>query len=465
MTEALRYFPGDLDEVFTKLSVKRKDVVNVYLIGSRMWGTATHTSDYDIYVVTKGATEARNSHFRLPPGLEVDAVVVGASYFQQRLDFGKLKELSCIWAPEACQLLCTRTFAPASGKVDPKALSSSLAEGYAKDWTRARKLIEGGNLVAGKKVILHCVRAHLLAVEIVEQGKIVDYETAADVVEWLHGVYSKQWQTYVDEFAGRLADMRVTISGNHSKVEAAGTPGEVTTSLTSMSISKSATDAILLGERNTTQGQGLYWFGDASVSTEDDAVHALGSRQIMIRQVSLDANELAVAEVVKELEEATKDAIVSFRLQTVNVAGSGSGGGGRSSSEDGGSKESRRLVPGAPDSKKHAFNNMRSVIALALDRGLSESHNAVVVARGVLKQITDTADEVKQRAAESRSNEVSITNYPSTPHLPFSPTVHSDDIQMSTVAPALLAEEIIVTEKLDGGNCCLYNGEVYVSFV
>ena len=32
---------------------------------------------------------------------------------------------------------------------------------------------------------------------------------------------------------------------------------------------------------------------------------------------------------------------------------------------------------------------------------------------------------------------------------------------MTAVSTALLEEETVVTEKLDGGNCCLHNGEVY----
>jgi len=55
--------------------------------------------------------------------------------------------------------------------------------------------------------------------------------------------------------------------------------------------------------------------------------------------------------------------------------------------------------------------------------------------------------------------------YPSTPHLPFSPCVQQDDIVMQMDSLGILAgpycEEVVVTEKLDGGNCCIYEGVVY----
>lgn len=50
--------------------------------------------------------------------------------------------------------------------------------------------------------------------------------------------------------------------------------------------------------------------------------------------------------------------------------------------------------------------------------------------------------------------------YPSTPHWPWSQTVHSDD-RYHQDPEVFLGREVIITEKLDGGNTCLYGGEVY----
>ncbi len=53
--------------------------------------------------------------------------------------------------------------------------------------------------------------------------------------------------------------------------------------------------------------------------------------------------------------------------------------------------------------------------------------------------------------------------YPSTPHVPFSPSVHADDFvgaDFSAICGSL-GGRVIVTEKLDGGNCCLRDGKVF----
>ena len=53
--------------------------------------------------------------------------------------------------------------------------------------------------------------------------------------------------------------------------------------------------------------------------------------------------------------------------------------------------------------------------------------------------------------------------YPRTVHLPFSRGICPDDIicPVFDATHPLLREEIIITEKLDGGNCSIYRGNVY----
>jgi hypothetical protein len=64
---------------------------------------------------------------------------------------------------------------------------------------------------------------------------------------------------------------------------------------------------------------------------------------------------------------------------------------------------------------------------------------------------------------DDADNEGSADKYPRTPHFHFSPGVASDDIVAKTAGEFgfLAGNEIHVSEKLDGGNCCLAQGKVY----
>lgn len=50
--------------------------------------------------------------------------------------------------------------------------------------------------------------------------------------------------------------------------------------------------------------------------------------------------------------------------------------------------------------------------------------------------------------------------YPGTSHWPWSPTVHKDD-RYHQAPETFTQREVVITEKLDGGNTCLWRGEVY----
>ena len=53
-----------------------------------------------------------------------------------------------------------------------------------------------------------------------------------------------------------------------------------------------------------------------------------------------------------------------------------------------------------------------------------------------------------------------VPKYPRTYHLPFSLEIHSDDKQLDDLS-SFINRDIIITEKLDGGNCCIHRGNVY----
>lgn len=63
----------------------------------------------------------------------------------------------------------------------------------------------------------------------------------------------------------------------------------------------------------------------------------------------------------------------------------------------------------------------------------------------------------------STTTEIGPAKYPKTCHLPFSPQVNDDDEVMDVkLCGSLFSnKEVIITEKMDGGNCQLFRGKVY----
>ncbi|KAK9803065.1 hypothetical protein WJX73_005355 [Symbiochloris irregularis] len=66
------------------------------------------------------------------------------------------------------------------------------------------------------------------------------------------------------------------------------------------------------------------------------------------------------------------------------------------------------------------------------------------------------------RGKDSQSSPTAPGKYPRTPHLPFSPGVAVDDLQCSAADTQVFqGSQVVITEKLDGGNCCIHAGKVF----
>jgi hypothetical protein len=138
--------------------------------------------------------------------------------------------------------------------------------------------------------------------------------------------------------------------------------------------------------------------------------------------------------------------------------------------------EAIELIPDRPTAYVHkgrallllrdyseAIVSMRTSLRLSILQSSSTSlpaqANMIQTARDVIRKCNEhlATDNTESSCGVSQK-------YPSTPHLPFSPSVNADDTQWSDVAAqhsSVLGNLIVMTEKLDGANCCLRNGQVF----
>lgn len=50
-----------LGEICNAFSLKKDEVIDAYLLGSRLWGTSNSTSDYDLYIIIPDKSNTTNS--------------------------------------------------------------------------------------------------------------------------------------------------------------------------------------------------------------------------------------------------------------------------------------------------------------------------------------------------------------------------------------------------------------------
>jgi len=174
-------FPFDLNTVLGKLKIPAADVLNAYVIGSRLWGTATSQSDFDLVVVAASWPPSKPQ--TVHNGM-FDAKVLSLANFEERLQQHEFEELKCCWLPEAFVLKET---VPAvqllKGGIDRVKLRHIVTERTEKDLAKAAKFIEKDKKYEGGKILLHALRLNVLGTQLAREGRITDYRAINPLLE------------------------------------------------------------------------------------------------------------------------------------------------------------------------------------------------------------------------------------------------------------------------------------------
>ncbi len=87
----MKYTAKDITD---KINISEDEVLNVYMIGSRVYGTYSYTSDYDYIVVS--STNLNNKEFR---GGELNIHVYTKEHFQNKLNEQKVQFIEAFMSP------------------------------------------------------------------------------------------------------------------------------------------------------------------------------------------------------------------------------------------------------------------------------------------------------------------------------------------------------------------------------
>jgi hypothetical protein len=231
----------------------------VFLVGSRLWGSATFDSDYDFIIVHRCPTAKRPPHATLHNG-EIDASAVHVDEFKKRVeDDHEFYELLCLWLPADYRWkdapLPSSSSSSSSSKssakkkaspppsssssttsfvesirrsfvLNPSRLYASIEEETARDWRVAQKFMEKGSPDRGKKILVHALRLLLLAIQLARDGTMHDLHAAQrfhrdvffpdktnklsteDEETWSH--YNARYRPVFDDLRRQLHDLCAT---------------------------------------------------------------------------------------------------------------------------------------------------------------------------------------------------------------------------------------------------------------
>ncbi|KAG8463340.1 hypothetical protein KFE25_004851 [Diacronema lutheri] len=154
-------------------------VLNVYLVGSRLWGTQRPSFDYDLVVVvadsdsTLGGDASTGAHGHAGA---FDVQVLSREGFAERVRAQELAALICCYLPPEH---VWRERARVSHVLSRGMLARACLTSSDKSWARARKDCEArGQIERARKGVVHALRQRALALQLLEAGGVRDFAMA-----------------------------------------------------------------------------------------------------------------------------------------------------------------------------------------------------------------------------------------------------------------------------------------------
>eukprot|EP00929_Paragymnodinium_shiwhaense_P058739 TRINITY_DN29429_c0_g1_i1.p1 TRINITY_DN29429_c0_g1~~TRINITY_DN29429_c0_g1_i1.p1 ORF type:complete len:235 (-),score=46.77 TRINITY_DN29429_c0_g1_i1:504-1142(-) len=197
----------DCDTALRRLSIPDDTVCGAYVVGSRLWGTASEKSDWDVIIVTQSnGTAAESPLLENRRCREIDAMVMSVDVFTKRLQEHHFKEMCTLWLPEHC-ILRNRLDLAKKFCLDKVTLSAQVLGQAQHDWKRVEKYIKDrgdkASFQQGKKTALAVLRELTLCLQLATTGTISDMGAANDIQEELQYFYTADWDLFDAEYGSR----------------------------------------------------------------------------------------------------------------------------------------------------------------------------------------------------------------------------------------------------------------------
>ena len=201
------FLPFTKEEIIKVAGIHPLKVRNIYIYGSRIYGTARSGSDYDIVMIAPHLLEHEEKKMTLN-NVRLNVHVYTPDKFLADLKIHNIMNLECLFAPDWAKLQ-EKTVLPTEIKLK-KLVQNNLAQSYS-SWQGGKMKIQKYDFHRGLKSVFHSLRMLMFAAQIAEHGKIVDFSAAnhlyseivdCDEIEWDY--YRAKYLSFKEELEKKL---------------------------------------------------------------------------------------------------------------------------------------------------------------------------------------------------------------------------------------------------------------------
>lgn len=153
--------------IIEKSGLHLSRVINVYLFGSRIYGTSSEDSDYDILIIAKTPWPERE----IKEGV-YNIHILSMDRFLEGLKQHNIRNIECLFSP-------TRFITQSIDyKINIPGIRHSISHIVSNSWVKAKKKIESGEYYIGIKSLFHSLRISMFGKQLCLNGYIDNWQCA-----------------------------------------------------------------------------------------------------------------------------------------------------------------------------------------------------------------------------------------------------------------------------------------------
>ena len=194
----------DLTATLEKISLDTDEVLNVFVYGSRVYGTNTLESDWDLLIIIN------NDSLFIPDQLLInnqDLTIISLQQIKIDISNNNIQRLELLWAPPP-SILINKINLLDFFVLDLNALRISVATVSTKCLAYAKILwLRENDIKKGKKNLFHCIRYVCFGIQIAINGMITNYTEANQYFNQIFEDQSTEWKHYNDIYGKKAKDL------------------------------------------------------------------------------------------------------------------------------------------------------------------------------------------------------------------------------------------------------------------
>jgi len=187
-------FKPSLQEIKDIVGLPDWKIINVYLYGSRVYGTCHRDSDFDFLVVARSLDREReirsgryNIHVHTPDKFEDDLM----SY--------RMVNMECIYAPSFARFQeCTDFFRVF--KINPFVFKKAIFKQSHDAWLKASIKFREMDIDRATKSLFHSLRILAFGIYIFEEDDILDFSLANSYWDEISKIEEFKWNIFKEKF-------------------------------------------------------------------------------------------------------------------------------------------------------------------------------------------------------------------------------------------------------------------------